>query len=98
MTAWTRSARLCSASPSTARSATRTSTTIKHDDYYRLFAFLEQHLRIEHRRLHTGQQAKRAQILAQIAAIENDLQKRMPDWANSVPGEDALDGDAAGRG
>jgi len=57
---------------------------IKHDDYYRVFAFLNNTYESSIAVYTTAEQAKRAQILTQIAAIENDLQKRRPNWAESV--------------
>ncbi|MGJ5816673.1 PSD1 and planctomycete cytochrome C domain-containing protein [Paludibaculum fermentans] len=54
---------------------------IKHEDYYRLFAFLNNTYEANIAVYTPADQARRDAILKQTAAIEQGLQKRMPGWA-----------------
>ncbi len=57
---------------------------VKHDDYYRLFAFINNTYESSVTVYTPAEQAKRAQILSRTAAIENDLRRRTPDWAEQM--------------
>lgn len=57
---------------------------IKHEDYYRLFAFLNNTYEANIAVYTPAEQAKRDAILKQTASIEQGLQARMPDWAQRM--------------
>ncbi|WP_321477428.1 PSD1 and planctomycete cytochrome C domain-containing protein [uncultured Paludibaculum sp.] len=53
---------------------------IKHEDYYRLFAFLNNTYEANIAVYTPSEQAQRDAILKQTAEIEEALRRRMPDW------------------
>lgn len=57
---------------------------IKHEDYYRLFAFLNNTYEANIAVYTPAEQAKRDAILKQTASIEQSLQQRMPDWTQRM--------------
>lgn len=63
---------------------------IKHEDYYRMFAFLNNSYESNIAVYTPQEQARRATILRQTAEIEDGLRRRMPDWtARMAAWEDA---------
>ncbi|MGC4051719.1 MAG: PSD1 and planctomycete cytochrome C domain-containing protein [Paludibaculum sp.] len=57
---------------------------IKHEDYYRLFAFLNNTYEANIAVYTPEDQARRGAILKQTAEIEQSLRKRTPDWAQRM--------------
>jgi mono/diheme cytochrome c family protein len=64
---------------------------LKQEEYYRIFAFLNNTHEADIAVYTPAEQAKRADVLRRIGEIESELQRRTPDWRKRIAAwEDAL--------